>query len=301
MIFSKTSDDTFLPEENDKLKAQIKELKRRLATAVEKERRLKRELIEEDLSYVTVSSLTKLIQDPTRIVEYELTQMQKEIFDKMMTTAEACCVHEMISYHRLTGRSVFKFKGKRNCIRLDTFYNKTYKEPYYIIYDIDQNDSDNFSVTRSNPLLIEHHTIPPFIHLDNLQAQFLPHNFNTFIRIVHAQIQAYVTKREILKEIESLSRSYPIKIQFQSEPLHKVEIKLQVDKIGLVYVDMSFEDKSSLYPTDVNIRKATSEEDMLTIEEEKFFVQLQQALKQKSMKNVFLEILNTNNHEDLQE
>jgi hypothetical protein len=31
-------------------------------TAINKEKRLKRELIEEDLSYVTVSNLTKLIQ-----------------------------------------------------------------------------------------------------------------------------------------------------------------------------------------------------------------------------------------------
>ncbi|KAI9487143.1 MAG: hypothetical protein EXX96DRAFT_551996 [Benjaminiella poitrasii] len=291
MIFS--HENTFLPDENSRLKAQIKALQRRLTVATEKERRLKRELIEEDLSYVTVSSLTKLIQDPTRIVEYELTQMQKEIFDKMIATTEACCVREIISYHRLTGRSVFKFKGKRNCIRLDTFYDKSYKEPYYIIYERDVNESSSNAFSTNNNLLIEHHTIPPFIHLDTLQAQFLPHDFNTFIRIVHAQIQAYVTKRELLKEVEDLSLLYPVKIQFQSESLHKMEIKLSLEDVGLVYIDMGFSDKSSAYPTEVSIRKAKGEKNV-SVDEEKLFLQLQQSFKKKSMKNVFYEVLNVN-------
>lgn len=66
--------------------------------ATNRERKLRRELIEEDLSYVTVSNLTKLIQgkfinkmgtnnnndsiscvDPTRLEESDLNEMQKEV------------------------------------------------------------------------------------------------------------------------------------------------------------------------------------------------------------------------------
>jgi hypothetical protein len=92
-----------------------------------------------------------------------------------MATAEKCLVREMVSYHRLSGRSIFQFIGNRSCIRLETFYNKSYKEPYYIIYSKGETEVD---YKYNKPLLIEHHTIPHFIHLDTLQKQLLPHNFD---------------------------------------------------------------------------------------------------------------------------
>jgi hypothetical protein len=95
-----------------------------------------------------------------------------------MATAEKCLIREMISYHRLSGRSIFQFIGNRSCIRLETFYNKSYKESYYILYSKRQKESDQPIIPYANPLLIEHHTIPHFIHLDTLQKQFLPHNFD---------------------------------------------------------------------------------------------------------------------------
>lgn len=94
-----------------------------------------------------------------------------------MSTLEACCLREAISYHRLAGRSLFKFKGDRSCVRLETFYNKTYKESYYIFYEKGQayHSSAIKSMQRS---LIEHHTIPNFIHLSNIEKAHLPDDFD---------------------------------------------------------------------------------------------------------------------------
>ncbi|KAL9554208.1 hypothetical protein MBANPS3_002915 [Mucor bainieri] len=246
-------EDAFLPSENDRLKAQIKEMKTRLAAATVRDMQLKKKLIEEDLSYMTVSTLVDLIQDPTRLADHELGTMEKEVFAKMMSTLEACCLREAISYHRLAGRTLFKFKGDRNCVRLETFYDKTYRESYYIFYEKGQTHQAGPIKSQRHPL-IEHHTIPNFIHVDSIAKTHLPDDFDTFIRIVHDQVQAYVTKREILNEVAQLKKTHAIKIKYRSESIHKVEIEVMDTQDQAILLDMSFEDKSSAYPTNVVIR-----------------------------------------------
>lgn len=95
-----------------------------------------------------------------------------------MTTANKCIIREMISYHRLSGRSIFQFTGDRSCIRLETFYNKSYREPYYILYSKGQTVTEKPFRSNDKPNLIEQHTIPRFIPLYSLEDQFLPHNFD---------------------------------------------------------------------------------------------------------------------------
>ncbi|EPB81227.1 hypothetical protein HMPREF1544_12068 [Mucor circinelloides 1006PhL] len=246
-------EDAFLPSENDRLKAHIKEMRTRLAVATVRDKQLRKELIEEDLSYMTVSTLVDLIQDPTRVANFEFDAMGREVFDKMMSTLENCCIREAISYHRLAGRTLFKFKGDRSCVRLETFYRKTYKECYYIFYEKDQAyHSDLIKGMRRS--LVEHHTVPNFIHLSSIEKRHLPADFDTFIRIVHDQLQAYVTKREILKEVAQLKKTHAITIKYQSESIHKVEIEVVNVHGQTMLVDMAFEDKSSAYPTTVIIR-----------------------------------------------
>lgn len=98
----------------------------------------------------------------------------------MMSTVESCCLREAMSYHRLAGRSIFNFKGNRSCIRLETFYNRTYKESYYILYDKNQTHYSK-SIKRISRSVIEHHTIPIFIHLNVLEEKFLPDNFDVSV------------------------------------------------------------------------------------------------------------------------
>lgn len=97
-----------------------------------------------------------------------------------MSTVESCCLREAISYHRLAGRSIFNFKGNRSCIRLETFYNRTYKESYYILYEKNQ-IRHSISIKRISRSVIEHHTIPIFIHLNALEEKYLPDNFDVSI------------------------------------------------------------------------------------------------------------------------
>ena len=278
--------------ENDKLKAHIKEMRRRLAVATIRDKQLRKELLEEDLQYMTVSSLIELVQDPTRVLAHEFDDMTKEVFAKMMSTVESCCLREAMSYHRLAGRSIFNFKGNRSCIRLETFYNRTYKESYYILYDKNQTHYSK-SIKRISRSVIEHHTIPIFIHLNVLEEKFLPDNFDTFIRIVHDQLQAYVTKREILKEVAQLKKLNAIEIKYQSESLHRVEIKVVNVYKQSMLVDISFEDKSSAYPTNVIIRDITNRTRGATADATKYLPSTAMEFKERPMVDVLMELLQT--------
>ena len=102
----------------------------------------------------------------------------------MMSTLEACCLREAISYHRLVGRTLFKFKGDRNCVRLETFYDKTYKESYYIFYEKDQTYLSSLTKSMRHSL-IEHHTIPNFIHLSSIEKAHLPDDFDVSLQWHH--------------------------------------------------------------------------------------------------------------------
>ncbi|KAK4516479.1 uncharacterized protein ATC70_011451 [Mucor velutinosus] len=281
-------EDAFLPTENDRLKAQIKEMRTRLAAATVRDKQLKKELIEEDLSYMTVSTLVDLIQDPTRVADYEFDTMGREVFAKMMSTLEACCLREAISYHRLAGRTLFKFKGDRSCVRLETFYDKTYKESYYIFYEKDQTYHAS-SIRSMRQSLIEHHTIPNFIHLSSIEKTHLPADFDTFIRIVHDQLQAYVTKREILKEVGQLKKTHAITIKYQSESIHKVEIEVVNAQDQPMLVDMSFEDRSSAYPTTAVIRDNRDQ----TADTGEHLPGIAAQFKQRPMIDVLKELLET--------
>ncbi|KAI8640162.1 hypothetical protein BD408DRAFT_445381, partial [Parasitella parasitica] len=286
-------EDTFLPSENDRLKAQINEMKRRLATATARDQQLRKELLEEDLSYITISSLTALIQDPTRVAEYEFDDMEKEVYAKMMSTVDICCIREAISYHRLAGRSIFTFKGNHNCIRLETFYNRKYIESYYIVYEKSHEGLQSNSIQTLTQPLIEHHTIPNFIHLLTIQNKYLPDNFDSFIRIVHDQVQAYVTRREILKEVAQLKKSHTIEIRYQSTSIHKVEIEVLNDYDQRLLVDILFEDKSSGYPTNVLFFDITNDPLGQAGEKIGYLSEFVILFKQRPMVDVLLDLLHT--------
>ncbi|RCI07106.1 hypothetical protein CU098_010470 [Rhizopus stolonifer] len=158
-------DDTFLRTEPDNLKEQIKLLEERLSRATEKQRKLKKELLEEDISYLVTSNLTNVFTDPTVATKTEFSSAKQEIFRQMRESVKASCIHEMISYHRLSGRTMYHFKKHHIGVRLETFYKNRYKEPYYILF------------LKNNLKEVDIDTIPAFIPKKKLEKKFLPDNF----------------------------------------------------------------------------------------------------------------------------
>lgn len=65
---------------------------------------------------------------------------------------------------------MFNFGKHYFGIRLETFYNKAYKEPYYILFlrkNIDRIEK---------PEKVDKHTVPKFVPVEVLAARFLPNN-----------------------------------------------------------------------------------------------------------------------------
>lgn len=81
-----------------------------------------------------------------------------------MIAAEQCTIREIISYHRLAGRTVFDYNKNCTAIRLETFYDKAYRESFYLLF------------LKSEPEKVFQHTIPKFIPVEVLQTKFLPND-----------------------------------------------------------------------------------------------------------------------------
>lgn len=106
---------------------------------------------------------------------------------------------------------------------------------------------------------------------------------------MHDQLQAYVTKREILKEVAQLKKTHAITIKYQSESIHKVEIEVVNAHGQAMLVDMSFNDKSSAYPTTVVIRDTCDP----AADAGQHLPHLEAQFKQRPMVDVLKELLET--------
>lgn len=120
--------------------------------------------MEEDISYLVVTKLANTFTDPTITAKRDISNAKQDIFNQMRQAVKNSCIQEMISYHRLCGRTIFNFKKNHVGIRLETFYDRTYKEPYYLLFL-----KDDFSK-------VDRHTLPPFIPIHDLEKKFMPHN-----------------------------------------------------------------------------------------------------------------------------
>ncbi|KAI9360917.1 hypothetical protein BD770DRAFT_383775 [Pilaira anomala] len=268
-----TDEDAFLPTENDRIKAQIKALQAQLSLATEKQRKLRRLLTEEDLSFVVVTNLTERIKDPTRTKAHELEGLQKQIFEELLVTAEQCTVREVLSYHRLAGRTIVDKDRHFFSVRLETFYKGSYRDTFYLYF------------RRSNPNEVAKHNIPLFIQLRMLQDRFLPEDLQTFLRILHSCLEAYVIRKEILKEIESLSRNRPLKITSKNVSLSKIELEVEPTDITPLRITILFTDQTSSFPTDVYIHSIDTDK---PIEE---FVQLEKDLMKENIADTLFNFL----------
>ncbi|KAG2193303.1 hypothetical protein INT47_008664 [Mucor saturninus] len=222
-----------LPTDDDRMKAQINALQVRLNVATEKRRQLRRALIEEDLSHVVVSRLTDMIKDPTRTKASELEGMQKEIFDQLVRVAEQCTSKEIFSYYRLAGSSVFSYNENMQVVTLETFYNKVYRESFKICMDKEAQQ-------------VLHHSLPQFIPVDELVEQFLPHDLETFLRLVHDAAQAFVVRRELWKDLKRTFEIQDLNVSFT----HGV-VEVTVAPERLLLVTLTFSDYQSSFPTDI--------------------------------------------------
>ncbi|KAI8876781.1 hypothetical protein K501DRAFT_337872 [Backusella circina FSU 941] len=236
--------DTFLPENTDRLKADIKRLRRQLTEGTEKIQSLRRQIIEEDISQIVVSKITQIIKDPTQIKPEQLEGIQKDIYDQMMEAIYQCSVKEVIGYHRLTGITTSKFKNLVG-YRLETFYKQRYSKSYHLFF------------SKNDPIKLRGYTVPPVIPTTSLARKLLPDNLN-----------GYVYRDGMAKEIEDIGEKTG-KVELKSIDEARVKMKLLIN--GELEVALHFGSFVSRFPTKVSIKKSTNEGDYAYTELETLF------------------------------
>ncbi|KAI8141000.1 hypothetical protein BJV82DRAFT_620414 [Fennellomyces sp. T-0311] len=166
-----------------------------------------------------------------------------------MEAAAARCVQEVIGYYRLAGRTKFKFQNYEG-IRLETFYRQSYCESYYVLWQV--NGEDRAAIAK--------HTIPNFIPLERISDAFFPHDIDTFVRVLHDFLLAYVSRREQLDELKELCKDNPNPIAASSNLRSRGTIIFSVKTPEQSHIDVEliYGNLASELPTKVSITEAQS-------------------------------------------
>ncbi|KAJ8656634.1 hypothetical protein O0I10_007711 [Lichtheimia ornata] len=248
-------DDTFLPTPQDRLKADISDLRHRLNKAREEKQRLEREIMEERIGYIAATRFSEEIRDTTRYKASQMTQIQQQILEQWMAVSSARCVQEIVGYYRLAGRTTFQFQGNTG-IRLETYYKAKYYEPYYLLLS-------NPASMKYNSISVAQHTIPFFIPVQEMVDTFLPHDMEALLRILHVFLLAYVSRREQVEELGVYCKERASFVGISAERKAKDHIIL-AEKIDVeqdkedkdnnnttIRVELIYDDLTSEYPTKV--------------------------------------------------
>ncbi|CAO3653275.1 unnamed protein product [Cunninghamella echinulata] len=172
-----------------------------------------------------------------------MKELQDMIVDQMLTAAKIRCDREVLCTYQITGCTTFQFENnKYTGIRLETFYNRRYYEPYYIL------------INNKGDSIIEKHTIPLFIPVDRLAKQFLPNDLDTLIRIVHDLLLSYVSRREqvidLRNHIKDLGETTEIIESTFSKSNLKIIIPSSTELLNYEF-NIKYGNLASCYPTEV--------------------------------------------------
>ncbi|KAI7875185.1 hypothetical protein K492DRAFT_199355 [Lichtheimia hyalospora FSU 10163] len=248
-------DDTFLPTPQDRLKADISDLRHRLNKAREEKQRLEREIMEERIGYIAATRFSEEIQDTTRYKASQMTHIQQQILEQWMTLSSARCVQEMVGYYRLAGRTTFQYQGN----------TAKYYEPYYLLLSNPESmEYNSTSVTR--------HTIPYFIPIQEMINTFLPHDMEALLRILHVFLLAYVSRREQVEELGTYCKERSSFVGISADRMAKDDIIIaeKIDEDTTIRIELLYEDLTLEYPTKVTTKiplslQTTYDPDMQTI------------------------------------
>ncbi|ORX54609.1 hypothetical protein DM01DRAFT_362166 [Hesseltinella vesiculosa] len=113
-----------------------------------------------------------------------MKDLQQNLVRQLVMATEARHAQELVATYRLAGQTAFNFHNKYDGIRLETFFQGKYYEPYYIFF---------INNTRRR---LKQHTLPSFIPVERLARQFLSWDNDTLLRILQDLLLAFVARRE---------------------------------------------------------------------------------------------------------
>ncbi|ORZ16456.1 hypothetical protein BCR42DRAFT_392415 [Absidia repens] len=185
------------------------------------------------------TSFADAIPDPRKQKAVNMVQVQEKIMKQLTAAIESRCLQEELTRFRLFGCTVFTFQNTYLTVRLDTFYNRRYYEPYYIF------------LPKDDPSSIARHTLPLFIPTTQIEQAFLPNKFDSLLRVLHDYLLAYVARREQIKELKRYIDKEKVTIK---------EIESSEASVGIVqpwsdgfrcFINIQYKNLASMFPTEV--------------------------------------------------
>jgi Cenp-O kinetochore centromere component len=170
---------------------------------------------------------------------------------------------------RLTGPTFFKPKhvaamdaGVETLgIRFDTSYGNSYFERYYVILARVQQDSKSSasasaSSGASKKMFVHKHSIPPSIPINSYEKQFLNRDLPTFASLIHQQLNAYVARREQLKQLHTFVANLGNKtvVVRSSAALDLVHIEFETSSKYAYDIHILYDSGDCIRPTRVLVR-----------------------------------------------
>ncbi|SAL94769.1 hypothetical protein [Absidia glauca] len=226
---------------------QVERLRDQLSQLKTQRDELKTKVVEEKLTYLITTSFADAIPDPQRQKAVDMEQVQKQIIDHLTTASEARHVQSLISNYRLSGCSTFIFQDTYLGIRLDTYHDRRYYEPYYLF------------LPKDDLTTIQQHTMPPFIPTSKLAKTFLPFEIDNMIQVFLDMLLAFVARREQIKQLKSNIDKHKTKVNVLDASKLSVDITHNQEDDLTCIISLRYKNLTSMYPAQVDMTVLNSD------------------------------------------
>ncbi|KAI8341335.1 hypothetical protein BC941DRAFT_416552 [Chlamydoabsidia padenii] len=229
-------------EQDQDSQTQLDKLKTQLSELETQKHELKNLIVEEKLTFLMTTSFVTAIPDPRRQKAVDMEEVQKQIIDHITTASESRYIQSVISNYRLSGCSTFIFQNTYFGIRLETYYNRRYYEPYYIF------------LPKSNMTTIAQHTIPNFIPTTKLEKTFLPDALDKMIQVLSDMLGAFVSRREQVTALKNYVDKEKVKIDVFDTANLSVGIIHRQNSEQCYCISIRYSNLATMYPSQVTVK-----------------------------------------------
>ncbi|KAI8344684.1 hypothetical protein BC941DRAFT_409357 [Chlamydoabsidia padenii] len=228
------------------LQSQLEQLQLELKNKNDEKRKLRYILGGEKLKVLQLNHFKAPIRDPYTRSLVNKDAEQAEIFMQQLPAwSQKRFIHQLLGNYRLAGPTTFDYKSNYLCIRLDTFYNRRYYEPYYIVLDpIDDNR-------------IQWTSLPWFLaSIPEIEKRPLSTaDLNELLRSYQVALLAFVARREQLKELKDKTDGRYVNISPIGETGQGLTFTRRLPENDSSFtVVILYENTGSMYPTSVKAR-----------------------------------------------
>ncbi|ORZ21102.1 hypothetical protein BCR42DRAFT_406826 [Absidia repens] len=203
---------------------------------------LNNKLFSEKIATLMLSSVTvETYTEPNTGMVMGGDEVKKLVSNMVDAVNENNRLHEVFVSYRFLGCTILPYQTSCQYIRVETFYNGRFYEPYHI------------SICHRGKEKTVLHSIPDFISVDSMVNCLLPNDMDLFIRAITELLTAYVSSREQFKAFRNHANEDLVDVSTADESFTTISIK-ELDATNYRHnITLIYDNLASIYPTQVEI------------------------------------------------